>query len=69
MGLGGLADLVDDVRLGLDFFESFFEIIFGVFPFERLGDLVVEVLKLKYGRFKAFKVWKVGWCQYLALQY
>jgi len=66
---GGLSDLVDDVRLGLDFFESFLEIIFGVFPFERLGDLVVEVLKLKYGRFKSFKIWKVVWCQYLALQY
>lgn len=66
---GGQADLADGVLLGLDFLESFLEIIFGVFPFERLGDLVVEGLKLKYGRFKAFKVWEVVWRQDLALQH
>ena len=47
-GSGGQTDLVDGVRLSLDFLESFLEIIFGVFPFERLCDLVVEGLKLKY---------------------
>ena len=67
--LGGSAELVDGVRLGLDFFESFLEIIFGVFPFERLGYLVIQGLKLKDSRFKSFKVWKVVWCQHLTLQY
>lgn len=69
IGSGGQVDLVDGVLLGLDFVESFLEIIFGVFPFERLGDLVIEGLKLKYGRFKAFKVWEVVWRQDLALQH
>lgn len=61
--------MIDGVLLGLDFFEGFLEIIFGVFPFERLGDLVVQGLKLQYGSLKGFKVWKVVWCQHLALQY
>ena len=59
---------VDGVRLRLDFFESFFEVIFGVLPFEWLGDLIIKVLKLKYGGFKNIEVWKVVWCQNLALQ-
>ena len=52
----------------LDFFECFFEVIFGVFPFEWLGDLIIQVLKLKYRGFKNCEIWKVVWCQDLALQ-
>lgn len=54
--LGCPAELVDGVRLGPDFVESFLEIIFGVFPFEGPGDLVVERLKLEYSGFQGFKV-------------
>ena len=36
--------------MGLDFRESFLEVILRVFPCEGFTDFVVQVLKLEYGR-------------------
>jgi hypothetical protein len=52
---GSHAQLLGAVARGLYFFQGLLEIILRVLPFERLGDLIVESLKLEYGSFKAFK--------------
>jgi len=54
---------------GVDFCESFFQVVFRVFPFEGLGDLVVQSLKSEYAGLQRFQVREVVGREDLALQH
>jgi hypothetical protein len=55
--------------MGLDFRESLFQFLLGVFPGEGFGDLVEQLLKLEYGPFQGVEVGKIVWGQDLTLEY
>jgi hypothetical protein len=59
LGPGGQTECVDGVRLDLNFFESFLQVLLGVFPLERLGDPFIEPLKIEYRCFQSLEVREV----------